>query len=421
MKSSDFSKDELKLIEGATTLYDTLDPIIKKKVKEPRTWQELLRIIKAFMYKNQEALSTNIIGKQVIVNNSMEEDILRVLEIDRDLVKKSIKESEYFKKFGELQLTNQLCLGIPLILTAVEYKRLGKVEESKLSFLLAFYKPYASRCSLFFKFNVNEGQMNYTVEHMTDRFDLKQYGTLANVLVKRAESSYNNYIEPINKIEKVTDKELHVMYTSGVASRVNSFLKAVWEEYRKNDGKSIEFEGSAATVTDKDTGEDEYVDNDIASDASVKMNEVNKVMNKLANGKVDIGLAAIAAQYGFGSSNATFRGMLVSLIQEVLDKMYDELPLFFTSLIGSFLFHIDPKTGSRYGVKEYRSPVFINVGVDILAGKKSNLKDINMLKAREIFKKMLNEHSNDYLGYGQTSKKKFERALALYWVLALRK
>ena len=33
MKSSDFSKDELTILEGATGIYDTFDPIIKRKIK----------------------------------------------------------------------------------------------------------------------------------------------------------------------------------------------------------------------------------------------------------------------------------------------------------------------------------------------------------------------------------------------------
>lgn len=422
MKASDFSKDELNIIESETSIYDKFDPIIKKKVKEIGTWNKLLSIIRAFMLKNQEKLSTDIVGKQILVNEKMEKDILDALDIEKDDVKKAILDSTYFKGFGkQLQLTDQLCLGIPLILASLEYKRLDKHEESKLCYLLAFYKPYASRESQFFKFGVNEGQMMYTVEHLTDRFDLKTYKTVANVISKRADSSYLNYIEPVKKTDKLTDKELHVIYSSGIASRVNSFLNVIAEEYKKNSGKSINFEDSAIKGFDKDEDAEEYMDNDINSDVAIKNNEVNKVMNAIGQGKVDKGLVQIAAQFGFGSSSIQYTQILTSVIEEATDKMYSELPLFFNSLIGSFLFRMNPKTKTRYTISDYRSPVFIAAGVDILAGKKPNIRDKDMLKARELLKKMLSEHSIDYLNFGDTYKRKLEKALACYWVLLIKK
>ena len=234
MKASEFKGNAIDLVNSSTDFYDAFDPLIKKKVRESRTWQKILQITKEFMTKNDNALSTNIVGRRVLVNQKIEDDIFDAFDLDKKDVKKVMLESTYFKEtFGrELSLTDQLCLAFPLILASLEYKRINKQEESDLCYLLAHFKPYASRESLFFKYGVKEGQMMYTIEKsLSERFDIKKYGTIINVLRKRAQSSYDNYIEKTGKDEKYTDKKLYVTYTSGIAGSVNTFIGGIVEEY----------------------------------------------------------------------------------------------------------------------------------------------------------------------------------------------
>jgi len=264
---------------------------------------------------------------------------------------------------------DQLALAVPLILAALEYKRLNKKEESNLCYLLAHFKPYASREFLFFKFGVNEGQMLYTVERsLSERYDIKKYGTIINALQKRAASSYANYIEGMKATEKYTDKKLYVTFISGIAGSVNSFIGSIVEEYRKNEGKSLNFEAGAKGVMDKDAEETEYDDADIQSDTAVKSNIVSKTLLKITKDPVNKKIALIACQSGFNGSSSNLN-ILMTTIEGIIDNMFDKLEPFFTALISSFLFH-DKPDGGKYTMEDFKSPVFLNVGVDILAGKK---------------------------------------------------
>ena len=128
MNTSEIKANQLDLINNSTSIYDKFDLIIKEKVKQPRTFQKILQLTKEFMTKNEYALSTNIIGRRVLVNQKMEEDIYDALGIEKSDMKKAILESPYFKgTFGrELSLTDQLCLAFPLILAALEYRRIKR-------------------------------------------------------------------------------------------------------------------------------------------------------------------------------------------------------------------------------------------------------------------------------------------------------
>ena len=46
--------------------------------------------------------------------------------------------------------------------------------------------------------------------------------------------------------------------------------------------------------------------------------------------------------------------------------MGKDLPDFFNSLISSFLFNINPATGEKYTIKEFRTPIFVKTAMDLL-------------------------------------------------------
>lgn len=412
----------LDAINSSTDIYDAFSEHFKKRVKDPTTFQRIVKLTREFMSKNESKLATNIVGRRVLVNQKMEDDIYDAFKVDKEEVKNVMMNSIYFKEtFGrELSLTDQLCLAFVLILGSLEYKKINKQEESDLCYLLAHFKPYSSRESVFFKYGVNEGQMLYTVENaLSERFDIKKYGTILNTLRKRAQSSYGNYIEDMKKSEKMTDKKLYVCYTSGIAGSVNTFIGTIVEVYRKQEGKSLDFENSAKGMLDKDGDSMEYDDADIQSDVAIRKNIVNRTLIKVVKDPIDKKLITIACQFGFNSSSKMYTQILTNIVTEVVDKMFDELDPFFSALIGSFLYTESP-TGKKYTMDDFKSPVFLNVGIETLAGKKSNIKEVNLIKCREIFKRMLRDHSIEYAEAGPTTERKYQKALAAYWVYLIR-
>lgn len=418
-----FVGDELTEINSIASIYDTMIPTIKEKVKQPSTFARFLKLFREFATKNDSRLNTNIMGRQIILNSRLEDDIIETFGFERNDIKELITESPYFKKFGkELALTDQLCLAIPLILASLEYRRINKKEESELCYLFAFFKPYASRESVFFKYGVNEAQMLYTIENdLTDRYDLKVNKTVFLCIKKKAENSYNNYITEYKPTQKMTDSELHIIYNSGIASRMNQFIGKVVELYKKNTGKSLDFESAAVEVLDKDADSTDYEDADIQSDIAIKNTVVNRTINKVTKDPVDKKLILIACQSVYGTAAKSYIDIMYALIEEITDKMFDDLTPFFSALIGSFLFHTDPITKKVYTMADFKTPVFLNVGSDILAGRKSHLKDKNMVIARDIFAKMIQLHL-DRVGktFGETYMRNMRKALANYWVYVIK-
>ena len=410
-----FTKEEL---ESAHGIYDALKEAINEKAKDPMTFKKIQRVLSQILDKNSNVLQTNIIGRQLLINQKDERAFLDILEIDPEDVKKLIKASPYFQKFGELRLTDQLSFAIPLLILSIEYKRLKKDSEADILYFMTFLKPYASRVSQHWKLGVNEAQMMYTIESLSDRFDIKKQGTLFGVLLKASKNSFENYIPPLMTRDTVYDSELHIIYNSGVASRVNSFLASIYNVYKGNAGKKLDFEDTSYSSTDED-GNTEQVNKEIESIAAIKTSLVRKVVNKLNTDPIDVKLLAIAAQKGFKDPSQLYQTTLKTCVSQITDKMYDALPTFYSALFGVFFDSINPVTDRKFTAKDVKTVLFIKVCDEIF--RKPNTKDENILTVKSLVREMLEKCTDVYGRYKTSSKNKIENALFSYFVLMARK
>ena len=424
-KKNNSLSDELAELDILTEIYDKYAPIVASAVKKSGTFNNFLNIVRQVMKKNENSLiGSNIIGHPVILNKDVEKKIFECFGLDQDDVRSTIINSEFFtKKFGKvLSITDQICAATPLVFAAWEYLLLRKEEEARLCYLLAFFKPYASRVSLFWKFGVNADQMMYTIERtLNDRYDLKKSKNILEVIKKKADVSFNNYINPENKNSKITDAMLYEICTAGITSRIQNFLNNVYTEYQKNKGRSLDYESSASSVYDKDTESTEYGYADIESDTAIKTRITNKVLNSINKDPIDKVSLKLACDSVFGvESGKVNMTRLESAITMVTDEMFKELPLFISSLINSFT--TDSSGGEAHNISDLYTPTFIPAGIDILTSKKSHLTNKEMIRCRTLFNKMLENYVEKYDASKEAStyNRLMKKALATYWVYFIR-
>jgi hypothetical protein len=419
------NKEEL---DSDSLIYDYLEPILESAMKRSSILLNPIRKEMSFFAdKNANVLQTNIIGKQLLFNKQMENSILEAIGIDKGELLEKFKQSEYFKQFGQLQLRDQLLFAIPLIILSKKFYEREKINESKFFYGSAFYKPYATVVFKYFgKYEVNEDQMRYTVENLSERYDIKKQGTLIAVMTKMAESSYENYIVGIGK-RAITDKDLHIIFQSGIYSRLNNFVQPIFGEYQNNKGKRLYFEDPTFEGTGDSEGEE--FDKDIQSDSAIKDNLIKKAVMEITKKQPDERLLEIAAKFGFVGTGATmgqykFSGMytnvLRSTISEMVEKYYKQLPLLIESIIGSFLFEINPVTGEKYSAKELKTAVFASNVTKIFA-KSPNAKNENVLRVRDMMNDILENVSTEYINWGNTKKSALKKAVHFYLVLIIQK
>lgn len=354
----DYTKEEL---ESLTTIYDKYSPRLAALAKKPGTFVMIKSAFTKVLEKNRETLQTNIIGKPFIIMQKDEDGFLDALGVKRSEMEQDIKTSPYFQKFdeaGHLSLLAQYAFAFPLILMAYEYKKLGKTDYARICYMTTFFKPYASRISfLYGKYPVNADQMLYTIEHMTEKSDLKRLGTLFEVISKKSDASFENYFGNISPKSKITDCDLGKIYSSGVATRINNFLLDISTKYRMNKGKYLAFENNSAAFDDEESGTD-IVDNDIASDAAIRTSIVNKAINSATMSPVDLKLVRSICKLCFASDSQYYQTLVSDTVFKDADHLSDKLQEFFTCMINSFLFTDNPHTGGKYSMADFKTVTF---------------------------------------------------------------
>lgn len=426
-KRETVSKEDL---DSMTDMHDHLADTIDEAVSRKSLVLNPVRSeVQRMADRNANVLQTNIIGKQLLFNDDTRNRILEALGVDLTELELVFKNSEYFKQFGDLKLKDQLLFAIPMILMSLELHRAGKEPEAQFFYMTAFYKPYATVIFKYFgKYEVNEDQMRYVVENeLSERYDIKKEGTVFAVLAKMAQSSYNNYIVNRESRGRMTDKELQVVFQSGIYSRINNSIQTIFSKYQESRGKYLPFEDPTFEGTEDSEGE--TFERDIKSDAAVKDAMVKRAVSSIIKKPVDEKLIDVAAKFGFVGTGAksktykytgTYNDILRSTILEVVERKFRELPELFENIIGSFLFEINPETSSRFTAKDLRTAVFVSHSQRNFS-KSPNTKNESNLRVREMVEEFLVDCSEKYKTWGNTQRSALKKALHFYFVLAIQK
>lgn len=408
-------------IENSTYLYDNIYSTIMSAALKPLTFSTIQRLYLNFFNKNSHVLQTNIIGRQLLINKEFENSILAVLDVKQSEILKTIKESPYMKQFKDMQLINQFAFALPIIMLSQAYMEIGKIEQSNFIFLTTFFKPYASRVSRYFKFfnDKNEQQMLFIIENkLSQRYDVKKYGTLIEILQKKSEISYDNYKESLSGHTK--DAEYQTIFQAGIYSRVNDLLKNIAEVYydQKNEKEFATFTQTSMNTVDDD-GVEDNIAIDARSDAAIKFQITQKAIKRLTATPIDPGLIQIAIDKGFGKTGELYQQYLKDSITGILDKGFTLLPEFIESIVSSFLFNENPATGKKYLPSDIKTIRFIAGAFNIFTHTRTI--DINILKTKEILNQLL-EYAEPYQSMrGNTMKIAMRNSIYMYFVLLIRK
>ena len=93
--------------------------------------------------------------------------------------------------------------------------------------------------------------MNYTIENLTLKFDIKRLGSLKKVLIKIGENLHTSQVKNLMS----DDDNLIIKYPTDMRSRLNSMVKRVRNEFEKNykSGKYINTDNGEIDMGDGET------------------------------------------------------------------------------------------------------------------------------------------------------------------------
>jgi hypothetical protein len=206
-------------------LFNAVYPNIEKNFNQSQSNAHQLDI-KKFIDKNNEVLFASGPTYRLYFNDDERAKLfphisMRQLQLE-DVIKKdkTVEKSWYFM--------TPFYLVCSLIIRYYMLNKMTKQMENTITYMCL--SLYAGRHFISFKYPPNENVMNYTVNNLSNKFKLKQYGTLITAIKDTGVTCHSYYTE---YLERGTDVLLN-SYIKAMHTRISGFVNNIAEEYYKN-------------------------------------------------------------------------------------------------------------------------------------------------------------------------------------------
>ena len=411
-----------KNFKTSTILYDSLINHIEMIADKKENLQKLVKQIQYINDKNTDVLNTNIVGYPLLINDNDQNNILACLELTKKQLHDIVKSSPRMDGVGKI--IDQFAFALPLMILAGVLKKKKQIELSQGILLFAFYRPYASKITSFFRLGtVDEKAMEYTTMiYLNDKSFIHKYGSVYAVLVESAKTTYDSYIDILAGVggSPTDDMIFNNIFYSAIFSKTGSWIKSLYGSYLevKNSGKALKYELSYYSSFDDDSQEDKYEENNINSNSAAKRAIVSKAISKFNITPIDTKLINMASTYGNGSPSKAYENFLKTTIDQISASMSEKVGPYIDAIVGAFLDSADI-TGAKNSASEVSTIKFLAYSKKIF--KTSHTFNANIREEQNITEEILTKCSPKYCSAEIKTKRKMKLALYMCFVLFIQK
>lgn len=374
-------------------LLSELYPTVEKNLSKPENTKKLKAAVERYLNANVDKLTTIGPVHRIIFSDQDAAPLYEAIGVSDVEVKRIINASPTIKSQWQI-MNNPFNSAIAL---ALRYYVLKKNEDMvKILLIYLTMSMYPSLHFKYFQYGANEQVMNYTINNLSNKFKIKQTGTLYHALLETTEVCYNTNKE---KIQHCHDKDI-IDFIMDEKTRLNSLLKKIANEYYKNN------EEKKYLNADSDNYDDEnYHEADSDSYAVERM--TNNVTLKLVVDGPDMRLIRTSAN----SCKVSVNELRNYVNTMVTNEHREDIRSITESILYLFIFD------SHNKIQEVNSNKFLAYCIDTY--RKSNTTDKNIIKIKTILDKWL----EDLGTYKKTQRlatiNDFRRALFIFFVLTI--
>lgn len=371
-------------------LYPTVEAHLSKKSNVDRLNRD---IAKYFDNHSDEIYDTGL-SKKILFLDSDKNVIYDAANLSKEKIKLTLKQSSYIKDTWKI-LNEPLNTAALLVL---RYFAINDKKGDQLKVFLTFYSFYfyASLYHKYLPYGANENVMSYTINNLSNKFKIKQLGSLFATVQHIVMTSHETYKE---KLINGEDGDLAV-YVSSLKVRLNDFVKNIKNEY------TINYKENKFMNYDSDSYEEDNFH--IADNTSYAIKRISEAsLMRLMTYGPNIQFADLAAEMSSVSRNE---------IRNVVDHLSDDDDKDILR-ISELILHLYLSDNNR--VEDIKGNKFFVACMDLY--KKSNTNDKLILEMKAILDKWLNKYSPSYRKtHRDATLSNFRRAIFVYFVFHIR-
>jgi len=377
-------------------IFNQLYPKVKAEISKKQNTDILINHIKSFIDRNSEFLFATGPFERLFVNRDDYLLYFNTLNVTEEEIGSIIDNITFIKKEWKA-LNNPFAF---LMLCVLKYFK----TESKDTQRNVIFKQFLTMLALhyyailhvrFFKF-VQRETMEYTINELSNRNDLKIYKNVFNAIVKKVESFDRTY----HHLLKSDDDKKLTDYIINLNTRISQWLKGILTEYIKNKDSGKYFNTDSESNNPEEYRETTNMSLDI-------MRITEKVTLAFFTNPVNLHICEMVGKMN-GVASYSLHDTLNS-IKKNTDKRVQEMVLLILTV-----FLVDEDRQER----EILSKRFINTS--LLLYNKSNTTNESVLRIKVILDEWLTEFNENYTRTERVATKvNFRKALFLYFVFII--
>lgn len=377
-------------------IVDTFGSQISRKLQDKSVCNQLIKIVSSYVDRNTEKLSTTGPVKQTTFSAGDRDNIYNLFGLNEKTIELTSKKSVDLSR--GVNTANPFNIAMTLIIRECHIRKL--VNERKSCAVYLILSMYPSIFKKYFKFEPNDRIMAYTINNLSNKYKVKQMGTILAALIDTVTILDNHYS---SHLIRGTDKDI-ADYIAAVKTRLNALIKNICNEFMKqhDSGKYMNYEID---------NEDE--ENFSTADSNSYMVErlSNAVVLDLSVRGPDMKVVTIAAKLNKVSTN-DLRTTVTKMCKD--NKNRAQIKEVVSYILYDFLFDGENSKEDVYSSK------FIVFSLNTY--KKSNTNDSNIVKIKDILDAWLKEYSVAYKKSNMIGTLNlFRKALYMFFVFTIQK
>ena len=344
--------------------------------------------INKYIDMNSTVLTSSLFEERLYMNDKDIGIIYEVTNTTPEAIREIVKEYNLTDGISKDIFSRDLLWIYPLI---VRYYMKAKDDEGlKASILYITFLIYILLYAKYFKYTPSKEIMAYTVNNLSNKYYIKQYGTLIRSLLEVAMNNHEAYKDTLNN---PSDADV-INYINNLRIRLNNFMKNIASEFYENQ-KNTNYLNS--DVADLDNGID-------TTNVSLNLENIKEsTFNHIVSNKPNRNIILLSA----GANKVS-----TTELERLISRINNEDPEGVKSLISAILSNFI--AGQGHSAEYIKSPVFVSNALNLFT--QSNSVNPDVVKAKSILAKWQDQYLSRY---GNTQKMSFRKAIFLYYVFII--
>lgn len=381
------------------TLVNTLFGKVEKSFSDKRNINELMNYIRKYADKNSKILLSSDMSVRLIFTESDKKIIYTVTGITQQEVTAAIRQSTAIKSTWQIA-TNPFYMLSAIIMHYFAIHNMPAELDAMTVYMS--YLLYVTSHKGSFKYLPNKQIMDYTINNLSNRFLIKQYGTIQAVIEHTVTNAIHDRYS--KEIVSGSDEDLKNIVTA-LETRVSSAVKNVAREFYKNHAS-----GNYMFHEDEDLSEENF---HLSDNISFKISRIVSVVTTsiVSEGFDQYTCIKRAINLNPGSSEKKLTPMLRTIVTDDMDH----IPEMISDIITLFIYK-----GTGNSINGIKTMKFVSESLQIY---KSNSQDSVTLRIKERLLHWIDitaeKYGRNFISKGKTSLDTYRRAIYTCFVFKI--